>query len=198
VRLDRAVDERQPVLELRLPELLAPFDQIVAAPDVVHQNVKVSHPLEQARDFGEHDVHDPRRKPSYAMSGSALGTTARAIPSIRLSFAAARGPQTRLACRPPPCARTTRDAPEALPHFARRLLATFSSLSCSAPRAVAIRDMIERSALSSVRAALTMLAAQRPCSWQPAPTGPRAAALTPASARVEDCASVVRPSGNCQ
>src|SRR5688572_1475657 len=47
VRLDGAIDERQPVLELRFPELLAPLDEIVAAPDVVDEDVELTHLLEQ-------------------------------------------------------------------------------------------------------------------------------------------------------
>ncbi len=48
VRLDRAVDQREPVLELRLPELLAPLDEVVAAPDVVDEDVELADLLEEA------------------------------------------------------------------------------------------------------------------------------------------------------
>jgi hypothetical protein len=45
VRLDRAIDEREPVFGLRLPELLAPRDKVIATPDVVNEDVELADPL---------------------------------------------------------------------------------------------------------------------------------------------------------
>src|SRR5690606_8254766 len=45
------VHEGEAILELRLPELFAPFDQVVPTPNVVDEDVELTHLLEQARDL---------------------------------------------------------------------------------------------------------------------------------------------------
>jgi hypothetical protein len=51
VGLDGAIDEHEAVLKFRLPELLAPLDKVVSAPDVVDQDVEFTDALEQARNL---------------------------------------------------------------------------------------------------------------------------------------------------
>jgi hypothetical protein len=53
-----ARDHRQPVLELRLPQLFAPLGEVVASPDVVDEDVELSDLFEEPRDLlGDGVVH---------------------------------------------------------------------------------------------------------------------------------------------
>jgi len=66
VRLDGAVDQDQTVVELRFPQLLAPFDELLATPDVVDQDVEIPDLLEQPRDLLRLRVIDLHRYPAAA------------------------------------------------------------------------------------------------------------------------------------
>ena len=73
VRLDRAIDQRQTVVELRLPQLLAPLDEIVAAPDVVDEDVELADLLEERGDLCGIGVIDAFRDSASAARGDDVG-----------------------------------------------------------------------------------------------------------------------------
>jgi hypothetical protein len=74
VGLDRPIDEGEPVFELCLPELLSPLDEIVAAPDVVDEDVELADPLEQARHLGRNGVVDAHGDALAAARGDDAGS----------------------------------------------------------------------------------------------------------------------------
>lgn len=73
VCLDRLVDQPQAVFQVCFPELLSPLDQVVAAPDVVHEYVERSNAREQVVHFAGYGVVHSNRYAAASARGDDLG-----------------------------------------------------------------------------------------------------------------------------